>query len=85
MALKLVLVIQDVAPVNIGESLKATAEAALGLSGFVYDESSGLYYNYTSQYYYDPVGTHLFCFANGCNINSEILLLLILCLSFYCL
>ncbi|KAK2176118.1 hypothetical protein NP493_682g01017 [Ridgeia piscesae] len=46
---------QDAAPVNIGESLKAVAEAALGLSGFVYDEASGLYYDHKSQYYYDPV------------------------------
>ena len=50
---------------NIGESVKAVAEAALGLSGFVYDEATGLYYNYSSQYYYDPVRMHSFCSKEG--------------------
>ncbi|XP_013379450.1 angiogenic factor with G patch and FHA domains 1 isoform X2 [Lingula anatina] len=39
--------------VSLADSLKATAEAALHQSGYVYDDSTGLYYDYNTGYYYD--------------------------------
>ncbi|KAL3867492.1 hypothetical protein ACJMK2_044693 [Sinanodonta woodiana] len=38
---------------SIAETLKATAEAAMKQTGFVYDENTGLYYDHNSGYYYD--------------------------------
>ncbi|CAC5394704.1 unnamed protein product [Mytilus coruscus] len=38
---------------SIADSLKATAEAAMNMTGFVYDQQSGLYYDYSTGYYYN--------------------------------
>ncbi|XP_030049114.1 angiogenic factor with G patch and FHA domains 1 isoform X2 [Microcaecilia unicolor] len=38
---------------SLAESLRATAEAAVSQTGFTYDESSGLYYDYNTGFYYD--------------------------------
>ncbi|KAK3606036.1 hypothetical protein CHS0354_025079 [Potamilus streckersoni] len=38
---------------SIAETLKATAEAAVKQTGFIYDENTGLYYDHNSGYYYD--------------------------------
>ncbi|XP_030625004.1 angiogenic factor with G patch and FHA domains 1 [Chanos chanos] len=38
---------------SIADMLRATAEAALNQTGFVFDENSGLYYDHTSGFYYD--------------------------------
>ncbi|XP_060065534.1 angiogenic factor with G patch and FHA domains 1-like isoform X2 [Ylistrum balloti] len=37
---------------SLADELRATAEAAVQQSGYVYDEKSGLYYDYNSGYYY---------------------------------
>ncbi|CAH1796253.1 unnamed protein product [Owenia fusiformis] len=44
---------QQTEPMSIADSLKAAAESVVNQSGFVYDDTTGLYYDYNSGYYYD--------------------------------
>ncbi|XP_061476279.1 angiogenic factor with G patch and FHA domains 1 isoform X1 [Rhineura floridana] len=55
---------------TLAESLRAAAEAAVSQTGFIYDESSGLYYDHSTgfyynsenQLYYDPTtGIYYYC------------------------
>lgn len=40
---------------SIGDQVKKVAESALLQSGFVYEKTSGMYYHYSTGYYYDMV------------------------------
>ena len=40
---------------SIADMVKATAEEALSCSGVVFHEQSGMYYDYNTGYYHDPV------------------------------
>lgn len=58
---------------SIADSLKATAEAAMNMTGFVYDQQSGLYYDYSTGYYYNAVSDiiiKIFLSSRGYNKNS---------------
>lgn len=41
--------------VSIADMLRATAEEAMTQTGFVFDETSGMYYDHSTCFYYDSV------------------------------
>ncbi|XP_078531348.1 angiogenic factor with G patch and FHA domains 1 isoform X2 [Lissotriton helveticus] len=41
------------APSSLAESLRATAEAAVSQTGFIYDENTGWYFDHSTGFYYD--------------------------------
>lgn len=47
----------DVKPLSIVDQVKQVAESALLQTGFVYEKTSGMYYDYNTGYYYDTVYT----------------------------
>ena len=48
---------------SVAEQLSEAAEAAIGQTGYVYDERTGLYYDHVSGYYYDPVNLSICTFS----------------------
>lgn len=42
---------------SIAEEVKKVAENAMQQTGFVYEETSGMYYDYNTGYYYNAVST----------------------------
>ncbi|XP_074651280.1 angiogenic factor with G patch and FHA domains 1-like [Tubulanus polymorphus] len=56
---------EQVESMSIADSLKAAAEEAVQLSGFVYDSQSSMYYDYNSGYYYDAERGLYYDSSNG--------------------
>jgi hypothetical protein len=40
---------------SLAEQVKEAAQSAMQLTGFVYEETSGMYYDYNTGYYYNAV------------------------------
>jgi hypothetical protein len=40
---------------SLAEQVKEAAQSAMQLTGFVYEETSGMYYDYNTGYYYSAV------------------------------
>jgi hypothetical protein len=40
---------------SLAEQVKEAAQNAMQLTGFVYEETSGMYYDYNTGYYYNAV------------------------------
>ena len=40
---------------SLAEEVKEAAQTAMQLTGFVYEETSGMYYDYSTGYYYNAV------------------------------
>lgn len=52
----------DNEPKNVAEDIKEAAELAMKHMGFVYEETSGMYYDYNTGYYYNAVSMVELCF-----------------------
>lgn len=47
-------------PKSLADDIKEAAEMAIQNTGFVYEETSGMYYDYNTGYYYNAVSNCIF-------------------------